>query len=221
MGTHFIPTREGDLDTWLENFCGKIAATPAAYGLSAGDGTTLTHAYSAWHTAFTAAVNPGTRTRPTVTEKNQQRRAVVALVRGFASTIRVNTTVSNELKIGLGLHIRDEKPAAIPAPATFPLLSVAELGRGTQDLRIADSSSPTRRAKPAGTAGLLIFRHIGDGPVAAPTECTFLAFATRTEYTARFTPADNGKTATYFARWTNFRGEMGPWSPAASMPIAA
>lgn len=221
MGAHFIPTREGDLDRWLKNFAAKVAADPAAYHLTAADGLALTGAYDAWHAAYTAATSPATRTRPAVAEKNERRRAAVALVRRIAAEVRADDGVSSELKIGLGLIVRGGKPAPIPPPETFPLLSIIELGRGTQDLRIADSQSPTRRAKPAGTSGLLIFRHVGDGPAATPAQCTFLALATRTEYTARFTPADNGKTATYFARWTNFRGEPGPWSPAATMPIAA
>ena len=33
--------------------------------------------------------------------------------------------------------------------------------------------------------------------------------------------ADRGKFATYFARWTNARGEMGPWSNPVSACIAA
>jgi hypothetical protein len=221
MGTHFIPTREAELNPWLGNFCGKIAAGPATYDLTVSDGMTLTHAYDAWHAAYTAAIDPGTRTRPTVNEKNRQRRAIIALVRGYASTIRVNPNVSNELKLNLGLHVRAAAATAISTPATYPMLSVTELRRGTQDLRIIDSSAPTRRAKPAGTVGLLIFRHIGDGPARTPQQAQFLAFATRTEFTAEFAHADNGKTATYFARWTNFRGEMGPWSTAVSMPIAA
>ncbi len=30
-----------------------------------------------------------------------------------------------------------------------------------------------------------------------------------------------GKFATYFARWTNFKGELGPWSAPVTMQIAA
>jgi hypothetical protein len=36
-----------------------------------------------------------------------------------------------------------------------------------------------------------------------------------------FTAADNGKLATYFARWQNRRGETGPWSSAATFTIVA
>lgn len=36
-----------------------------------------------------------------------------------------------------------------------------------------------------------------------------------------FTAADRGKTATYFARWVNAKGEPGPWSQALSIAIAA
>ena len=68
---------------------------------------------------------------------------------------------------------------------------------------------------------MLLFRAIGTTPATDPAQCGFLSFVSKTEFVASFDSADNGKTATYFARWTNSKGEMGPWSPAASMPIAA
>jgi hypothetical protein len=66
-----------------------------------------------------------------------------------------------------------------------------------------------------------VFRAVSTGPVADPEQARFLGFVTKAEFESDFSPADNGKTATYFARWTNAKGEMGPWSPPASLPIAA
>ena len=221
MPNSYIPSRESDLDTWLANFKTLIAATPTAYGLVTADGTAITNAYNAWHTAYLAAVNPTTRTRATVITKNEQKSIVLGVVRGYATVIRGNAAVSDALKIGIGLHIHDVAPSPIPVPSTYPMLSIAGLGQGLQDLRAADQATPTKRAKPVGTAGLLLFRAIGTTPANDPSACSFLSFVTRAEFTAHFDPSDNGKTATYFARWTNSKGEVGPWSPRATMPIAA
>jgi hypothetical protein len=215
------PTADGPLDAWANNFKTLIAASPTTYGLVIADGTALTNAFNSWHTAYLAAINPTTRTRATVEAKNVQKVNILAVVRGYAATIRVNRAISNELKIGLGLHVRDAAPTPVPPPSTQPLLTITEPMRGVQDLRARDSASPDRRAKPAGTAGMLLFRAIG--PVAATdsADAPFLAFAGKTDLAFTFDAADNGKIATYFARWTNTKGEMGPWSPAVSMPIAA
>lgn len=221
MGSSYIPSREADLDMWLGNFKTLIAATPTAYGLVAADGTAITTAYNNWHTAYLAAVNPTTRTPATVATKNAQKTVVLGVVRGYAATIRANMAVSDALKIGLGLRVHDNAPTPIPPPATYPMLTLAGLGVGQQSLRAADQFTPSKRAKPAGTAGMLLFRAVAAAPVTDPAQCAFLAFASKTEFQATFDPADNGKVATYFARWTNSKGEVGPWSPAASMPIAA
>ncbi|MDP1662216.1 MAG: hypothetical protein Q8L55_09905 [Phycisphaerales bacterium] len=221
MSASYIPSRDADLDTWLANFKTLIAASPTSYGLVSGDGTAITTAYTSWHNAYLAAVNPTTRTTATVATKNAQKALVLTVVRGYAATIRANMAVSDALKIGLGLRIHDTVPTPVPPPATYPMLTLAGMGVGRQELRAADQTTPTKRAKPTGTAGLLLFRAIGTAAASDPSQCAFLAFATRTGFTAEFDPADNGKVATYFARWTNSKGQMGPWGPAASMPVAA
>lgn len=215
------PTADGPLDAWANNFKTLIAATPTNYGLVAADGTAITNSYNSWHTAYLAAVNPTTRTRATVATKNTQKTAVLGVVRGYATTIRANMAVSDALKIGLGLHVHDAQPTPVPPPSTYPMLSIAGMGQGNQTLRAADQLTPSKRARPTGTAGLLVFRAVGTTPATEPTQAAFLSFVTRAEFVAHFDAADNGKTATYFARWTNSKGEVGPWSPAASMPIAA
>ncbi len=215
------PTADGPLDVWANNFKTLIAASPTTYGLVTADGTALTTAFNSWHTAYSAAVNPTTRTKATVEAKNVQKENILAVVRGYAATIRVNKAVSPELKIGLGLHVRDTAPTPVPPPSTQPLLTITEPMRGVQDLRARDSASPDRRAKPAGTAGMLLFRAVGTEAVTNPSQASFLVFSGKTDLAFEFPSTDNGKTATYFARWTNSKGEVGPWSPAASMPIAA
>ena len=221
MSNSYIPAREADMDNWLNNFKTLIAANPTTYGLVTADATAITTAYTNWHAAYLTAVNPTTRTTAAVQTKNEQKQTVLGVVRGYADTIRVNMAVSDALKVGLGLHVRDTAPTPIPPPSTFPLLTITEPMRGMQDLRASDSGTPDKKARPTGVAGMLLFRAVGTSAVTDPAQAASLAFATKTDFEATFDPADNGKTATYFARWTNGKGEVGPWSAPVSMPIAA
>lgn len=221
MGSSYIPQREADMDEWVNNFKTLIAASPTSYGLVSGDGTAITSAYNAWHAAYLAAINPTTRTPATVATKNTQKAAVLGVVRGYANTIRANMAVSDALKIGLGLRIHDTTPTPVPPPSTAPRITFAGMRPGLQDILAADETTPSKRAKPAGAAGLLLFRAVGPAAVSDPEQCRFLSFVTRAEFSSSFDPAENGKTATYFARWTNSKGQVGPWSMPASMPIAA
>lgn len=221
MAGSYLPTREADLDTWLANFKTLIAATPTNYGLVSSDGTAITTAFNNWHSAYLAAVNPTTRSALTVQAKNAQKAIVIPLVRSYAGTIQANHAVSDSLKMGLGLHVRDATPTPVPPPSTKPVLKITKTDQGFQDLQAADEATPLRRARPTGSVGLLVYRFIGADSTSEPGDATFLTFVGKPSFESTFSTADRGKTVTYFARWTNARGEVGPWSFALSAQIAA
>lgn len=217
----WIPEKDGPLDTFVNNFQTLIAASPTSYALVASDATAITAAYTTWHAAFLLAINPTTRTHATITTKNIQKANVMAVVRGYGATIRANRGVSDALKVGLGLHVRDTSPTPVPPPATYPLLTVDSFNLGTLALHAADQDTPDRKARPAGVSGLLLFSTVGESAATEPIGLEFNAFLTRPKFQNTFTPADSGKTVTYFGRWTNGKGELGPWSPPVSIRIAA
>lgn len=221
MSTSWIPTQDGPLDTFVLNFSTLITAAPTTYGLSTSDATAIAAAYTSWHAAYLAAVNPGTRTAGTIATKNIQKANVMSVVRGYGATIRANRAISDANKIALGLHVRDTAPTPVPAPSTYPLLTVDTFNLGTLTLHAADQATPDRRARPAGSAGMLLFSVVATTPVTTPEGLAFNAFLTKPKFQNTFDPADSGKTVTYFARWTNGKGELGPWSPPVSIRIAA
>jgi len=217
----WMPLSDAGFDGFYLNFKTLIAANPTSYGLVAADGTALSSDYTTWHNAYLAASQETTRTRATVATKNLQKPISLALVRGYAAQIRVNRAVSDALKIGLGLHIADTDPTPVPAPATRPVLSIARIAQGFQEVKATDEATPNRRARPAGSAGLLVYRAIGTAPINDPANAEFQAFVGKPAITSSFSPSDSGKVVTYFARWTNARGEVGPWSQGVSGSIAA
>ncbi len=132
---------------------------------------------------------------------------MLQVVRGYAATIRANLAVSDANKADLGLHVHDTQPTPIPPPATYPVLSVVGMGAGLQDLRACDQNTPDKRGKPVGASGLLVYRAVGTAPATDPAQAVFLAFVSRSDFQSTFTSTDAGKTATYFGRWTNGKGE--------------
>lgn len=209
------------MDEWVANFKTLIAASPTSYGLVTSDATAITTAYTNWHAAYLAAVSPTTRTEATVETKNEQKAIVLGVCRGYAAAIRVNHAISNALKIGLGLHVPSGTATPIPPPSTYPLLTIESFNMGVLELHAADQSAPDRKAKPPGVAGLLLFSVIAPTAATVPDGAGFNAFLTKPKFHSAFDPADAGKTVTYFGRWTNGKGELGPWSPPVSIRIAA
>ncbi|HYE62045.1 MAG TPA: hypothetical protein VD997_08610 [Phycisphaerales bacterium] len=217
----WLPITDSGFDAFYLNFKTLIAANPTNYGLQASDGTALAADYTAWHNAYLAATQETTRTKATVATKNTQKRTSMSLVRGYAAQIRVNRAVTEALKIGLGLHIPDTTPSVIPPPATKPVLSIARIEQGSQQVRATDEATPNKRSRPVGSAGMLLYRAIATDAVNDPAQATFVGFVGRPDFTCEFTSADRGKTVTYFARWTNAKGQTGPWSQGVSSSIAA
>lgn len=221
MPTPFIPNRDADFDLWLHNFAGLISADPSAYGLSAGDGAEVAGAYATWNTAYTVASAPGTRTGPSIVAKDVARAAAVVIVRRLAGLVRANAAVPESLKLALGVRTRGPGQSRTPVPTECPSLSVIGLSPAAHDLIAGDHGSGPQRAKPRGAAALLVVRTIADTPAKDPNDAAFLTLATRNRFTSRFDVGDGGKIATYFARWANSKGQLGPWSGPVWMQVAA
>lgn len=221
MAKPFIPNRDSELDAWLLNFSTKLSAGPASYGLTPADAAEVAAVYASWHTAFLTASSPATRTSPVVKAKDDARAAAVSVVRKYAALIRADQGIALDLKLSLGLRVRKRGLTPANPPAAVPILSVAGLDFARHELVVSNEAASGRRGKPHGAASLLVLRTISDRPVMHPDNAQFLTLATRTRFSSDFTTQDSGKVATYFARWANAKGELGPWSAACSMRIAA
>lgn len=217
----YIPSRDADLGQWAANFSTLVSASPALYGLTAGDAATIATYVNAFTAALAVVNNPATKTKATVANKDGAKAAMLDIVRPYAITVRNNNGVSNSDKTALGLTLPDQTPSPIPAPVTAPLLNVIGATPGVHTLRYADANTPDKRSKPAGAIGLQLFVAIASGVINDPAVAPFRAFVTRQPYGINFNPADNGKIATYFARWQNRKGEVGPWSNAVSFTVVS
>ena len=203
------------------NFAARVLAAPNSYGLVAGDATQIDDAAQDFATKHSAVTAPLTRTKASITSKDNAKTQLVAILRGYAMQIKNNRAVSNADKINLGIGVYDGNKAPVPVPATFPLLNLVAAIPLQHELRFSDSDTPDRSAKPAGAIGMQLVCHIG---TTAPAPEDRLAsplqyFITRQPVKISFQPADLGKTAYYFARWQTARGLYSPWSQMVSMTI--
>src|SRR5205823_1998389 len=143
------------------------------------------------------------------------------IVRQYAGIIRANAGISNSLKEALGVRPANNSRAPIPAPETSTLLNVIAATPGSQTLRYADSMTPQTGRRPVGAIGLMLYVAVGTATTINPDDARFYGMFTRNPVGVAFGPADNGKQATHFARWTSRRGELGPWSAPVTLAIAA
>ena len=114
----------------------------------------------------------------------------------------------------------DREP--IDCPSTPPLINVLGNLPGTQTIRYADSSTPDSAAKPFGASELQLFLGVTEGETPATiAQSQFYGKFTRNPVQVDFDETQDGKLATYYARWASARGETGPWSVPVSFRIAA
>lgn len=228
MPTHYMGPTDAAKLAWMLTFAAGITASPATYGLTAGDATTIDTAVDAYDAAFALGGttngernNPATFTVETVAAKDLARNNAMAVIAPYYNAIRVNTAVTDPDKIAIGVRPLNPGPhGGVFVPDEAPLINVLGATPGVHTLVYAPISSPTSRAKPVGAAAMQLFVVVGVEEVLVPTGAVFQGVHTTTPVAVAWDPADDGKVATYFARWMGKRGDVGPWSSPVSMRIA-
>lgn len=224
MSQPYIPPTDSGFDTWLTNFSTLLTAAPATYGLTAPDATAVAAERTAYHAAYVAATDPGTRTSVTIAAKDSAKVSALAVVRPFAVSISLNSGVTDEDKTDIGVTVRKTVPTPVPPPTTTPALVLIAGVPQAHQLRYYDTSTPTTKAKPAGAVGIEIWRAIGTSPAVDPAQASYYTTWTKSPNVSQFLAPDVGKTCTYFARWVTRGGpggsvQVGPWSASLVLPI--
>ena len=168
---------------------------------------TLTTAFINAHATANAQA---TRSPMNITLKNEAKRAVVANVRMLGRLVQGTASVTPAQKQDLGLNPRDTVPSPIPVPATSPDIDfVSVVGRVVR-IRIHDTSSGTRRAKPPGVYSAGVDSYVGPAAPSDPALYKFEGITTRTLIDVLFPDTvASGATVWLCACWYNPRGQAG------------
>lgn len=214
------PDGDQALLVFSNHFSTRITSTPTAFGLVAADATAFAALLSDYTTRLATSTDPTTRTRGTVAAKNTSKAALLAKARVLCNVISAYPPLTPAQRADLGLNPKDVSPTPIPPPATRPIVTVDPAGR----IRLADETTPTRRARPAGTVGAIVVSQILAASAPPPlglSDTRFAALVTRNTHTLEIPEASNGKLLYVFAQWVNARGQAGPLSAVAVTTIAA
>ena len=221
MAEGYIPAQDANALLWMEAFAGGISANPALYGLTVGDAAAIQGAVDSFGSALSVATAPSTRTAVTVSDKDNFRSSAEQICRQFAIQIKYNDGITDGDKIAIGVRPVNNDREPINVPTTSPLLSIIAATPGAHTVRYSDTLTPDSAAKPFGAASLQLFVAIGDAEVTDPAQASFVGAFTKNPIGVDFSAPDDGKEATYFARWASLKGDVGPWSLPISMRIAA
>jgi hypothetical protein len=215
MARNFYFGKDSDIVAGSANFSTLITASPTTYNLVAAQATAFAALNTALQSAYTASINPDTRTPVTVGAK----RIAVANMRANAvllSKIIYSTATVNDSQLtALGLLPRASR-TPVPAPSAAPGIDIVSSVGNTVKIRLHDSTSSTRRGKPAGVSGASVFSFVG---AVAQTDAAGWTFEGNTSKTVVEVAFPNtsapGAKVWFTAYWFNARKQSGP--PAAAV----
>lgn len=221
MPTDYIPSEDGAALVWMQNFRDNINSDPPRFGLTPSDAAAITVVVDDYETKRALAVNEQTRTKLTIADKVDARAVAEQLCRQYAIQIKNAAGVTDGDKLIVGVRPINTNRENIEPPTTFPLLSILGNTPGCQTMRYSDSDTPDSAAKPFGATGMQLYLAVGETESAPLADAAFHGMYTRNPIAVEFSEPDDGKIATYYARWMSAKGETGPWSLPISMRIAA
>ncbi len=215
----YIPGSDTDFNVWQQNFMSVLTPNLAAYGLIVADLAPLTTKQPIWTTALSQNVTAQAAANAATQAKDVARESYEASIRVLVAKIQANPAVTAASKAAAGITVPGTHATPSGPPTSAPVGVVETLNRLEHTIRFSDSATPTSRAKPPGVRGCQVWMKVGTTPPVSESDLHFLATDTRTPYVAQFEPADAGKTAYYWLRWENNKGETGPWSAPLSATI--
>lgn len=216
----YIPSNDIKFDVWQQNLLYIVTENKAIWELKADRLATLESKQAVWNTAFSKATNKNDRTSADIMGKSTALSDYKKEIRGFVSEyLAKSSLISDGDRTRMGLTVKSGTRTASPLPATYPLAIVDFSVRMQHTLRLSDSATPLRKAKPTGIIGCEVWVKIGGEAPKDASELSYTAICTGNYYVAKYDGNQAGLTVYYWLRWVNTRGERGPWSHTISSMI--
>lgn len=216
----YIPTPDLECRQWMNQWVQIVGLDSLSYGISAEELELLSTLAQTFSDALDVSLAGPTRNSGSIGEKDVSRGQAEVTFRYFSQRIKETPGVTEQQKLDIGLHLDDNTKTSIDPPTTYPLLQVLNAENGIHEIRFADSETPDAKRKPPGATSLLLYRILSDQPSADIESAQFVGVFTRNPIQVTYGPEDAGKSASYYAKWANGKGEEGPWGPGVAMTIA-
>ncbi len=210
----YMPAKQAEQVQWAATFMSVVGGQAAQYGVSAALMTEFDALNNTLQSAWSAAVEPSTRTKGTVAAKDAALREMKRAAKNLVSIIQGTPGVTEQMKVDAGLTVRKTHPSPKPAPTEQPLIQVKKVSGRNVTIELRQDAQ--RRAKPAAVTNALLFTYAGE---TAPMDTNLGSFVTTTTsrtVTIPFPPSATGDRVWVTAMWANAKAETGP---AADPPV--
>ena len=215
----YMPNGDGDFNNWIHNFDDFVTANLAKFHLVAGDMTPVHALRLQWDIDYPANNTLQLAGGAGATKKENTKVACKSAVRVVVNKYAKDKTVADDDRRSAGTTVADTTPTAVEPPTTAPVGRIEQPASLQQVVHWVDSATPGSKAKPPGVEGVQLWLFIGTAPPTDLSQLRYTGTDTKTPYRFDFEPSDAGKTAYWWLRWVNTKGEVGPWSAVVSATI--
>ena len=214
----YIGGSDAHVQAFTQNLATYLDGAPEAYGFTAAIATEYQNLQSQFTTSLGIVDNPATRSPSNYEAKRVRRKALVDMTRSLVRQIQANPLVTSEMKVQLGIPVRDTEPTPKNPPANPPIIEVAAVLGRTAHIRLKDSANSDHRRKPDGAVGASIFSYVGAQPPADINDWKFVGSTSRTSLSIPF-PAtlEPGTKVWLTAMWVNGKMKSSPAATPASL----
>lgn len=211
MPEDYIPSNDGELIEFVDNFLNRIDGNETDLGLTVADRTALAAIRATFNSSY---INNNTTQITALSmreKKDADRKLLVALLRELAQRIQNAPNVTDAQRAELGLTVRQTSTTPTGPPDSRPVLEIDTSEPLRHKVKFYDNVMETK-GKPDGVKGAEIWCKIGGEATMNEEDYRYLGTDTASPYLAVHKPENVGKQAHYISRWVNNRGEYGAWS---------
>jgi len=212
MPRDFYPRPEAKIVAFTANLSQKLNSDPSLYGIPAEQASAYAELTRVFTALYRECNNSGGDSSTNYVAKETARVALEKATRPIVGTIKANRSVSDAMRVELGLGARPVRRRRIGQPESAPRVRVLDMGINTVKIRLEDSEV-MRAGKPRDVSGALIWMCAGENPPADKREWNFVGATSRVVTDMNFKQAIPPGTRVWIAAaWSNSRQETGPWS---------
>ncbi|XAM00108.1 hypothetical protein OT109_01720 [Phycisphaeraceae bacterium D3-23] len=216
MSKNFLPAKEGALLSWAQSFSAFLTADPTNFGCTIEEAASIEAATTAFAASYAVVQDPVTRSPANIETKNDDKKALVALIRPLVKRIQGWEGITNAKRAKLQINIPDVDPTPVPVPETAPVIQFESVVGNRVTLRLRDADS-TRRGRPAYVTGATVFSYVGN---TAPGDISAWKFEGNIKDTVTIIDIPStvapGSKVFFTGFWRNNRDESGP----AAAPVS-
>ncbi|CAN0458816.1 unnamed protein product, partial [Ectocarpus fasciculatus] len=148
MPTSYLPLKQADLLEFSQNLFDRLEANPESFGTSAEGIAPFAVAFNAFKAAYALMLNPATKNKVTVADKDEKKAAMIAAIRQLVASLQASPVMTNAKREELRITARGNEPTPIGPPQEMPVLRVEEVSGRVMDLEVLNLENQKR--KPAG-----------------------------------------------------------------------